>query len=158
MQTKLLLAAAALSAAIAGPALGAGMVTASDPQGVVEALTEIGYQGAEVIPLDNGRPSISVKISGSPTYIDFYDCAQDMTGCGTLLFVYAMDLTDGTTLQKANEWNAREITGRVYLDGNGDPTLDYAYSTFGGIPIEVFEQNVKLWDTKVGQVKDFFDF
>jgi hypothetical protein len=152
------IAAAALFAAVGTPVMAADMVTATDPESVVAALGEIGYQGAKLEPLNNGRPSISVKISGSPTYIDFYDCAEDMTGCRTLLFVYAMDLKDGTTLKKANDWNADQITGRVYLDENGDPTLDYAFSTFDGVTVGVFEENVKLWDTKVGQVKDFFDF
>lgn len=158
MNVVTLFAAAAGMLAGAAPVGAADLVTARDPQGIIDALTAIGYQGAKLAPWDNGRPSISVKISGSPTYIDFFDCAKDMTGCQTLVFYYAMDLEDGTTLEKANDWNAEQVTGRVYLDANKDPTLDYAFSTFAGVPLDVFEENVKLWDTKVGQVKDFFDF
>ena len=54
--------------------------------------------------------------------------------------------------------NATEITGRVSLDENGDPQLDYALSTFEGISESVFEQSVKLWDRKIGDMKDYFDF
>jgi hypothetical protein len=157
MNITTLAAAAALAALSVTPALAAN-VTAKDPKSVLDALAAGGYQGAELSKTDSGRSSIKVQISGSPTYIDFYDCAKDMTDCYTLLFVYAMDLTDGTTLEKANEWNAQEITGRVSLDRDRDPALDYAFSTFEGVTQEVFEQNVKLWDRKVGQAKDFFDF
>jgi hypothetical protein len=152
-------AAAAFAALSAAPAMAQDkLVTASDPQSVLDALQAAGYQGAELSKTDNGRSSISVQLSGSPTYIDFYDCAKDMTGCYTLLFIYAMDLDDGTTLEKANEWNAQEISGRVYLDSDRDPALDYSVSTFEGISQAVFEQNLRLWDRKVGEVKDFFDF
>ncbi|MEO6012385.1 MAG: YbjN domain-containing protein, partial [Devosia sp.] len=124
----------------------------------VAALTSLGYQGGKLTKTKSGRSSIEIQISGSPTYIDFYDCADDFTDCYTLLFLYAMDLKAGTTLEKANEWNSQEITGRVSLDSELDPSIDLSLTTFDGIPTAVFEQNVKLWDKKVGQVKDFFDF
>jgi hypothetical protein len=108
--------------------------------------------------MDSGRTSISVQISGLKTYIDFYDCADDLTDCYTLLFNVALDLRKGTTMEKANEWNSKQITGRVWLDDNLDPTLDFAFSTFKGVPADTFEQNVKLWDKKIGDLKDFFDF
>ncbi|MEO7223033.1 MAG: YbjN domain-containing protein [Devosia sp.] len=151
-------AAAALTGLSVAPALAQDMVTAKDPQSVIDALTAAGYQGATLSKTESGRSSIKVQLSGSPTYIDFYDCAADFTECYTMLFIYAMDLNDGTTLEKANEWNAQEITGRVSLDRDRDPALDYAFSTFEGVSQSVFEQNVELWDKKVGQVKDFFDF
>jgi opacity protein-like surface antigen len=157
MKLRSFAAAAALTAVLAAPAFAAD-VSAKDPQSVLDALAAAGYQGAALSKTDSGRSTISVQVSGSPTYIDFYDCASDFTECYTLLFVYAMDLKDGTTLEKANEWNSKEITGRVSLDRDRDPALDYAFSTFEGISQAVFEQNLRLWDKKVGQVKDFFDF
>lgn len=159
MKIAVFAAAAAFAALSVAPVMAAdSLVTAKDPQSILDALQAAGYQGAELTKTDNGRSSIKVQISGSPTYIDFYDCAKDYTDCYTLLFIYAMDLTDGTTLEKANEWNSNEITGRVYLDRDRDPAIDYAFSTFDGVPQDVFKQNIQLWDRKVGQVKDFFDF
>lgn len=159
MKRTVFAAAAIIAALCAAPALAQDkLVTAMDPQSIIDALTAAGYQGAELSKTDTGRSSIKVQLSGSPTYIDFYDCANDMTECYTLLFVYAMDLTDGTTLEKANEWNAKEISGRVSLDRDRDPALDYTFSTYQGVSQQVFEQNPKQWDRKVGEVKDFFDF
>jgi hypothetical protein len=159
MKIAALAGAVALATLLAAPAMAQDkLVTAKDPQSVLDALQAAGYQGAELSKTDSGRSSIKIQISGSPTYIDFYDCANDMTECYTLLFIYAMDLDDGTTLEKANEWNAQEITGRVSLDRDRDPALDHTLSTFEGISQSVFEQNLRLWDRKVGDVKDFFDF
>ncbi|HVY51536.1 MAG TPA: YbjN domain-containing protein [Devosia sp.] len=183
MKLATLLMAAALPLLAAGPALAAGntssdaaagaaadsnsnsnsnvsggdIVTARDPNSIVTALSNAGYPG-KLEKMDSGRSSISVQISGLKTYIDFYDCADDLTDCYTLLFNVSLDLKDGTTLAKANDWNSDQITGRVWLDKNNDPTLDFAVSTFDGFTPAVFEQNLKLWDKKIGDFKDFFDF
>lgn len=154
------LGAALLMFAATGPTVAAGdvtTVTARDPQTVLDALAELGYRG-KLEKMDSGRASIAVAISGLNTFIDFYDCDDKMEDCYTLFFVVLLDLKDGATLATANKWNAQEITGRVSLDDNGDPQLDYALSTFEGIPYSVFEQSVKLWDRKIGDFKDFFNF
>ena len=134
-----------------------GDVTARDPQTVLAALKTLGYPG-KLEKMDSGRTSIAVQVSGLKTYIDFYDCADDLTDCYTLLFNVSLDLKKGTTMDKANEWNSKQITGRVWLDDNKDPTLDYSFSTFNGVSEDTFDQNVKLWDKKIGDLKDFFDF
>ena len=134
-----------------------GEISARDPQSVMDALKTLGYPG-KLEKMDSGRTSIAVQVSGLKTYIDFYDCADDLTDCYTLLFNVSLDLKKGTTLDKANEWNSKQITGRVWLDDNKDPTLDYSFSTFNGVSEDTFDQNVKLWDKKIGDLKDFFDF
>ncbi|HZY50813.1 MAG TPA: YbjN domain-containing protein [Devosia sp.] len=133
------------------------LVTATNPQSVLDALSAAGYPG-KLDKMDSGRTSIAVKISGLNTFIDFYDCADDLTDCYTLLFNVSLDLKEGTTLDEANKWNSDQITGRVWLDKNNDPTLDFALSTFKGMPADTFEQNLKLWDTKIGDFKDAFHF
>ena len=124
---------------------------------MLDALKHLGYPG-KLEKMDSGRTSISVQISGLKTYVDFYDCADDLTDCYTLLFNVSLDLKKGTTLDQANEWNSKQITGRVWLDDNKDPTLDYSFSTFNGVSEDTFDQNVKLWDKKIGDLKDFFKF
>lgn len=174
MKTMTTLAAAALLLASATPAFAApnehgpaaaggppklqqDLVTAKDPDGVLTALKKIGYVG-ELSPLDSGRSSIAVTISGLKTYIDFYDCADDMTDCYTLLFWAALDFDNGVKPEQANEWNAKQIIGRVWLDDSNDPTLDFTLSTFDGIPEDAFVKNVKNWDRVLGDFKDQFNF
>ena len=134
-----------------------GEVTATDPQSIIDALASAGYPG-KLDKLSSGRTSIAVKVSGLNTFIDFYDCSDDLTDCYTLLFNVSLDLKDGTTLEEANKWNSDQITGRVWLDKNNDPTLDFSLSTFKGMSADTFEQNLKLWDTKIGDFKDAFHF
>jgi Putative bacterial sensory transduction regulator len=138
------------------PASG-GLVTAGDPQSVLDELSALGYPG-KLGQLDGGRQSISVRIAGLNTYIDFYDCADDMTNCYTLLLGVDIDLKDGTTPGKVNEWNSKQITGRVYLNDDADPTLDYSISTFDGISTDVFDQNIKLWAQVIDDFKSTFNF
>src|SRR3569833_1229172 len=126
-----------------------GLVSARDPQTVLTALSNLGYP-AKMEKMNSGRTSLAVTISGLKTYVDFYDCADDLTDCYTLLFNVSLDLKKGTTHDKANEWYSKQITGRVWLDDNKDPTLDFAFSTFNGVSTDTFEQNVKLWDKQLG--------
>jgi len=150
-------AGAATGAAANSNAPAAGDVTASDPQSIIDALTAAGYPG-KLDKLESGRTSIAVKVSGLNTFIDFYDSAEDLTECYTLLFNVSLDLKDGATLAAVNDWNSTQITGRVWLDKNNDPTLDYSVSTFKGMSRDTFEQTIKLWDTKIGDFKDAFHF
>jgi len=138
-------------------ALAPGEVAAKDPESILAALSKLGYPGT-MDKMQDGRPSISVQISGLKTFVDFYDCADDLTDCYTLLFNVSLDLKGSATLDQANQWNSKEITGRVWLDDKKNPTLDFALSTFDGISEDAFDQNVKLWDKKIGDLKDFFKF
>jgi hypothetical protein len=132
-----------------------GMVTAEDPQTVLDELSAYGYPG-KLGKLDNGRPTISLRIAGFDTYIDFYDCTDDMTDCDTLLFSATADLKNGTTPDKANQWNSDKITGRVWLDKDNDPTIDLSLSTFGGVSTDVFDQTLKLWADDIDEFKTYF--
>ena len=134
-----------------------GTVTARDPQTVLDELKNLGYVG-KLDKMDAGNPTIVVNISGGKTFIDFYNCADDKTDCYTLLFNVGLNLDKGTTLEKANEWNSRKIAGRVWLDDDKDPTLDFTFSTFNGVPAETFDENIKSWDQMIADFKHFFDF
>src|ERR1700712_3713305 len=69
----------------------ASLVSARDPQSVLTALSNLGYPG-KMDKMSSGRASIAVTVSGLKTYIDFYDCADDLTDCYTLLFNVSLDL------------------------------------------------------------------
>jgi len=157
MTIKTLAAAAAFAAISVAPALAQSDLITADPDVVLKALTAQGYAG-KLEKLDSGRPSISVKISGLNTYMDFYGCDDDFKDCKTILLAVAINLDDGTTPGKVNEWNSNQIWGRVYLDDSSDPTLDYTVSLFDGFSPAVFEETVRQWDATIGDFADFFDF
>lgn len=133
----------------------AGLITARDPQTVIDELGKLGYPG-KVSTFDGDRPSISVRIAGFDTYIDFYNCAEDMTNCDTLLFSATDDLASGTTPDKANQWNTDKIVGRVWLDDNKDPTIDLSLSTFSGVSADVFDRTIKMWADYLDSFRSYF--
>lgn len=153
---RLALAGLALAAATL-PALAADVVTARDPEGVLKAVGDLGYQGT-LETGTNGSRSIKLLIDGSTSYIDFFNCDDDKTNCETLLFAYGMDLDKGTTAEKANEWNYDTLYGFVYLDKTDDPWLNMTVGTGDGIPSALFADLMKMWRTRTSDVRDFFDF
>jgi hypothetical protein len=147
--------AAAFVAAAAGPAMAQDIV-ASDPKTVLNALNQLGYQ-ASMTTTANGSTSIEMKVEGSPTYVDFWNCDDDKTNCRSIMLVYGIDLTDGTTAEKANEWNADTIHGFIYLDKSNDPWLNMTIPIYDGISSSLFENVMRIWRSRVGDMRKFFD-
>jgi len=133
------------------------LVTARNPQSVLDELSSLGYPG-KLGTFDGNRPTISLRIAGLNTYIDFYDCSDDMTGCDTLLFGVDLTLKKGATAKQLNDWNSQQITGRVWADDKGNPTLDYSLSTYEGVSPAVFDETVRLWAEVIDEFKSAFNF
>ncbi len=131
------------------------VVTARAPQTVLDELSQLGYPG-KLGKMDSGNTSISVRIAGLNTYIDFYDCDDDLTNCDTLLFNVPLNIKGGTTPGKANDWNSKQIVGRVWLDDNAEPTLDFNVSTFEGVSPSVFDETVRSWADAIEEFKNSF--
>lgn len=155
MTVRSLAFAAALVAALATPVLAAD-VTARNPEGVRQALADLGY-APELTTGSNGASAISLTVDGSPSYVDFWNCDDDKTNCETLMLVYGMDLKDGTTAEQANKWNFDTIHGFVYLDENNDPWLNLTIGTGNGISEELFATIMRTWRNRIGDARDFFD-
>ena len=154
---SILLAAAVVAAAAFSPAVRAADVTANDPQGILDALAGLGYQ-AELTTDTDGASRISMTIDGSPSSITFYNCDDAEANCKTLLFAYGMNFDDGVAVEKANEWNATTIHGFVFTDDQADPWLNMVVMTGAGISSEVFADYMSIWRSRIGTVRDFFDF
>jgi hypothetical protein len=154
---SILLAAAFVAGAALSPAVHAADVTANDPQGILDALAGLGYQ-AELKTGTDGSSSISMTIDGSPSSITFYNCDDAETNCKTLLFAYGMNFDSGVAVEKANEWNASTIHGFVFTDDDADPWLNMVVMTGAGISSELFADYMSIWRSRIGAVRDFFDF
>jgi hypothetical protein len=155
MKTAMLLAAIT-AACLPGAALAAD-VTAHDPAGVLKALGSLGYE-AEMKTGTDGTSSISLKIDGSPSSIYFYNCNDQEANCETLLFSYGMDFEKGVALEKVNEWNYNTLHGFVYTDDEADPWLNLTMPTGAGISEELFADVMRMWRTRIGDVREFLDF
>lgn len=154
MKLPIFAMAAATAVATALPST-AATITARDPNSVLEALSQLGYQASLTIA-PNGANAIEMRVEGAPSYIDFWNCDQSNRNCETLMLVYGIDLPDGTTLERANDWNADTIHGFVYLDENDDPWLSLTVRTDEGIPTTLFDNILKIWRSRIGDMRSFY--
>ena len=137
---------------LAAPAI-AQQVTASNPQTIIDAMQAEGYQ-AKVGTDKEGDPMVSGKSSGSSFDIYFYGCEKH-SNCTSIQFVtyYEMSENDRPSLQKLNDWNAKERFASASLDSDKDPWLRMdVYTGPGGISMAAFRGNLDLWTS---QMADF---
>lgn len=141
---KRLLAASAL--ALATPPLGAqtgeAMVTAKNPQGIVDALEGAGYD-AELTQDGAGDPMIVTELSGWSSRIYFYGCDETShDGCDALQFSAGFDRKQPWTAEEAIALARKYRFSSIYLDDEGDPYIEWDVITGDGIPAPVFLASV----------------
>jgi len=110
----------ALAAPVAMADAGRG-VTGAEAMAVLE---DMALQ-PEMLEDSVGDPMIRFQIEGLTAYLNFYDCRDGR--CGSLQLEVGLDLQAGTSLQVANVYNARYRYGRVLLDDEMDPYLQYDF-------------------------------
>jgi len=139
-----LLAAGALllAAAPLGAQTGEGMVTAKNPQGIVDALTAAGYD-AELTEDGMGDPLIVTELSGWSSRIYFYGCDETShDGCDAVQFSTGFDREQPWTAEEAIALTRQYRFTGIYLDDEGDPYLVWDVVTGDGIPTPVFLASV----------------
>jgi hypothetical protein len=160
MVRKLLaLATITLCVAAARPAqaeiCATGVICASNPQGMVDAIRALGYKA--VLEKDsNGDPMISTAASGYEYTIYFDEC-NNHVNCETVQFFIAFEKDSVNSEKLANEWNLTRRMGKMYFDPkDGSLTMDYELSTVGGLSQANFADVVAWWDTCLGELGTFF--
>ena len=81
-------------------------------QSVLGELSVLGLPG-ELGKTDDGHPSIALRIAGLNTYIDFYDCDDDLTDCYTLLFNVSARSQGDATLDRPTTGTQADHRPRV---------------------------------------------
>lgn len=151
-----LMALAALTGFWASPA-GAQMVRAQDPQTLVKALQDAGYQaklGTDKI----GDPMITSSVSGTTFHIFFYNCTANKD-CATVAFQAGYDLKATPGLARINEWNRTKRFGRAYLDKEEDPILAMDVDLDdGGLSPPLFTDNVEFWVSALADFEKFIGY
>lgn len=113
-----------------------GLLTAENPQALVNELISLGYQAT--LGKDSvNDPLISGSMEGSNFQVYFYGCTNNVT-CKYIQFVAGYDLRDGITLEKLNEWNHDKLWGQAYRDDENDPFISVVYNMDGGVSKENF--------------------
>lgn len=146
----------AAAAVLAAAPCAAQILSASNPQGVLAALRDMGYRATLATAAD-GSPLIESAASGADFQVHFYECAGASL-CKVMLFSAGFDLDGGVALEPINAWNASRLGGQAYRDAEGDPILNYFLTTAGGLTPENFSENVAWWDSLLGQFIHHIDW
>jgi putative sensory transduction regulator len=142
---------AAAAILVIGAPAGAQLVTAGNPQTIVQVMQDEGYQtrlGKDA----GGDPMVSVKAPGNSFDIYFYGCEKN-DGCTSIQFVAVYDLGKASSPGSMNEWNSRKRFATASLDDDNDPCLRMdVYTGSAGISMAAFRGSLGMWTT---QLADF---
>ena len=95
-----------------------------------------------------GDPQIKFVINDLNAYLNFYDCSEGR--CGSLQLQVGLDLEHGTTLQVANVYNSRFRYGRVSLDDEMDPFLQYDFEVLHSDHAAQIRSQVEIFGQLLG--------
>jgi Putative bacterial sensory transduction regulator len=138
------------------PALSQDMVSAADPDSIIQVLQDLGYR-AQMDASDSGDPLIRSAADGTNFRIWFYGCDGN-SGCTGLNFSAGFDLAKGTTYEAIDSWNDGQLLGYANLDDEKDPFLNYFVVTNGGISKEAFESVLARWELAIVDFKKHIGF
>ena len=131
-------------------------VDASDANALANLLKAEGYQ-LDITTDKVGDPLLKGKLDGTNYDIFFYDCTNN-ANCRTIQFQVGYDMTNGMSLQRANQWNSDMRYATVHLDNEMDPFLQMDLNIDYGVSSENFVDNFKMWSNVLGQFEDFIDW
>lgn len=139
------------------PKVAAGdMISAGDPAHIAEVMKSLGYR-AELTTDDRGDPKIKSAAGGANFSVWFYGC-ENGKNCTSIQFSAGFDMTDGLEAAKANDWNTRKRYGKVYLDSENDPYIEMDILVASGISLDLFKENLSVWDRMVSDFKEHIDW
>ncbi|SMX26927.1 hypothetical protein TRP8649_01025 [Pelagimonas phthalicica] len=131
-------------------------VDASDANVLAALLKNEGYF-IDITTDKVGDPLLKGKLDGTNYDIFFYDCTNN-ANCRTIQFQVGYDMTNGMSLQRANQWNSDMRYATVHLDDEMDPFLQMDLNIDYGVSSENFVDNFKMWANVLGQFEDFIDW
>ncbi|WP_242122643.1 YbjN domain-containing protein [Sphingobium sp. Sx8-8] len=134
---------------------GDGLVCASSPQSVVQALQAAGYKAALSKSKTTGNPMIESAASGYSFSIFFYECEQ-ARNCGSLQFQLSFEDDGGNTPELANKWNKDKRFAQMSVWDDHSLALAYDVTTVGGLNQKNFADVIDWWAVMLGEAAKFF--
>ena len=127
----------------------------ADHEQIASVLRENGYKA--VISGEEGEEKyISTGTGGTNYTIHFYGCDEAQANCKTVMFYAWFDVDEAPSIENINLYNSRRRWGRVYVDSEGDPTIEMDLDLEdGGMSQELFIDNVEYWDLVLNEFAGF---
>ena len=150
--STMLLALASLMATSA-QAQHTSMVSAGDPEGLVKALDDAGYD--PVLGTDQGGdPKITMAFGGREGVILFYGCDENAKdNCDAIQFNVGFDRAKPWTAEEAIKLSTQFRFAATSLDDDGDPFIRWDVITGDGIPRKVFLRSVLAFTNLVADAE-----
>jgi hypothetical protein len=149
MRLRVLLWAAAVTAGLA-PAAHAADGAMIDGNSVDDILSLArGYGNAILTTQDSGAPKIAGKIQGQPYTIYFLGCDPKTHRDCEDIDLYTGYLGVKPSLEKVNSWNRDTRFARVYLDSDGDASMDMDVNLVHGVSRDNLDSTLSLWSQLV---------
>ncbi len=118
-------------------------------------LQDLGYR-AELGEDSVGDPKIRTSMNGFTVNIYTYNCNSGH--CQNIQFRVGLDLRDGTTLERVNEYNSTKIYGTAWMDDENDPWLDLLHNVADGVTAENLKYTVERFEQATQTFADHFKF
>lgn len=106
----------------------------------------------------DGDPKIESRIEGTNFSVYFYGCDVGQP-CNSMQFSAGFNLNDPLSMDTVNDWNRGKRFGKVYIDEDGDPFIEYDINLdFDGVGAKNFDDTIDLWRVILGQFRDHIDW
>ncbi len=141
-----------LSALGGQPALASNVV--ADVDRIAESLTRAGYNPQ--LSSNAGERFIKAQLNGYEFLVLPYGCDEAERNCRSVQFFIAFDPANSPSLEAMNAYSRENRWGRVYLDQDGDPALEFDLDLEkGGMSEALFLDNVAYWEAIVQSYAKF---
>ncbi|MDL2316246.1 YbjN domain-containing protein [Desulfovibrio sp. OttesenSCG-928-A18] len=118
------------------------IVTAEDPNVLLDVAK--GFGSAELSKLDNGTPIIYGRVDGIKYGVYFYGCDSKGEKCKTIQFAASWE-TKKFTIDDVNTWNKDKRFGKVYLDREGEPVIEFDVNLTFGVTRKNLDDTFDWW-------------
>lgn len=143
---------AALLSLIGTPARSSNIV--ADVDQLASVLERAGY--APEMRTHSGERFITAQTNGYKFMVLPQGCDDTKSNCRSVQFFIAFDPQKSPSLEAINSYARDNRWGRVYLDKDGDPALEFDLDLErGGMSEELFLDNVAYWEAAVGAYAKF---
>jgi len=142
----------ALAAMSALPARAQNVV--ADLDRIAQVLAQAGYEPK--LTKKDDEEFIAAYLDGYEFLILPYGCNESKRECRSIQFFIAFDPPKSPSLEAMNLYARENRWGRIYLDRDGDPAIEFDLDLEkGGMSEELFLDNLSYWATAVQAYAQF---
>jgi Putative bacterial sensory transduction regulator len=131
----------AVAAGLARPVSAQDLVTADNPEKILEIAR--GFGSAEMETDSDGSPRIRARMDGTLYTVFFYGC-EDGKDCTTIQFWMFTDAPPNA-LVVVNDWNRDRRFGKAYIDKDGDVVIEMDVNLLGGVSAKNLDDTFDWW-------------